>query len=170
MTQKILFFTAGQTPTAAELAQIAALNALTTPGYEVGVRFADASHSYGNGIESADLVAGDIPTAYNAVTDYGYPHADRPTALQCLPTTASVANGGGTQQLQVLAVDGADVSALAITDETGNCTFASDDEATATVSAGGLITGVAAGTCTVTATYTYDTDKEVTATVAVTTT
>ena len=167
MTQKILFFTAGQTPTAAELAQIAALNALTTPGYEVGVRFADASNNYGAGIESADFVAGDIPAAYSGVTDYGYPHADRPTALFVLPATAEVA-AAGTQQLQVLAVDGADISALTISDETGNCTFASDDEGVATVDAAGEVTGVAAGTCTITATYTYDTDKEMTATCDIT--
>lgn len=167
MTQKILFFTAGQTPTTAELAQIAALNALTTGGYEVGVRVKGASHSYGNGIEACDIVAGDIPTAYNAKPDYGYAHADRPTAMFALPATANVA-AAATQQLQVLAVDGPTISALTISDETATVTYASDDEGVATVDTNGLVTGVAAGTCTITATYTYDTDKTATATAEIT--
>lgn len=65
---KIIYFTAGVTPTAPELAEIAGLNAAAAPKYQVIVKRGDAqvSQSYGHGIDDADFVAGTPPSAYSA--------------------------------------------------------------------------------------------------------
>jgi uncharacterized protein YjdB len=169
-TKKILFFTAGIGATSAEQLQIDALNALTSPGYSVGVRSAVASGSYGHGIESCDFVAGTIPTAFNAKTNYGEPNALRPVKFALLPATHTLA-AVETKQLQALKANGTDVSALTLADVTAvTTTYASSNEAKATVSGGGLVTGVAAGTATITATHTYTTGKTITATTVVTVT
>jgi len=168
--KKILFFVAGKVPTADEAAQIAALNALTSPGYSVGVRNAAENALYGSGIEPCDLVAGSIPTAYNAKLDYGVAHADRPAKFALLPATASVA-AAATKQLQALKANGNDISALTLADVTAvSTTYASSDATKATVSAGGLVTGVAAGETTITATHTYASGKTITATSVITVT
>jgi uncharacterized protein YjdB len=168
MTKKILFFTAGPVPTAGEQGQIDALNALTLPGYNIGVRSAIQPASYGHGIEVSDFVAGTIPTAFNAVPNYGVADTARPCKLQLLPTAPSVAIAA-TQQLQCLKANGADISALTLADVTAvTTTYASSVAAKATVSAGGLVTGVAAGTTIITATHTYASGKTVTATTTVT--
>ena len=83
MTKKILFFIEGSVPTEAEQEQIDALNNLTSPGYEVGVRSSAQNPEYGYGIEECDLVAGDIPTAYSEVEDYGLAHAP-PCVVSCV--------------------------------------------------------------------------------------
>lgn len=69
MTDKIIYFTAGPVPTGGELDDIAALNAKSNP-YEIKVRSAIESNSYGAGIEDADFVAGTIPSAYSAYTEF----------------------------------------------------------------------------------------------------
>jgi len=168
MTKKILFFIAGKVPTGAEQAQIDALNALTTPGYSIGVRNGAENASFGYGIEACDFVAGTIPTAYNAKTNYGEANTARPSKFSLLPATANVA-ALATQQLQALKANGVDISALTLADVTAvTTTYASSDAAKATVSAGGLVTGVAAGTATITATHTYATGKTITATAVIT--
>lgn len=168
MTKKILFFTAGTKATTAEQAQIDALNALNAPGFTVGVRNSAENASFGSGIEACDFVAGTIPTAYNAKTNYGEAHASRPVKFALLPATANVA-ALATQQLQALKATGNDVSALTLADVTAvSTTYASSDAAKATVSAGGLVTGVAAGSTTITATHTYASGKTITATSVIT--
>lgn len=168
MTKKILFFTAGTLATAGELAQIAALNAMAVPGYEVGVRNSQASGSFGAGIEDCDLVAGTIPTAFNAKTDFGEAHASRPAEFALLPATHELA-AAATKQLQALKATGVDVSDLTLADVTAvTTTYASDDTDVATVSAGGLVTGVAAGEATITATHTYTAGKTITAETVIT--
>lgn len=168
MTKKILFFTAGPVATGAETAQIAALNAMTIQGYTVGVRNALESGSYGAGIESCDLVCGTVPTAFNGVTNYGEPNAARPCAFQLNPATKQIA-ALETTQLQALKADGLDVSALTLTDVTAvNTTYASSQTSKATVSAGGVVSGVAAGTSQITATHTYTAGKTITATMIAT--
>ncbi len=67
-TQKVIYFTAGITATAPELAEIALLNAAAIPAYEVHVFNALASPQYGSGKAAADFVAGTPPVAYAAVT------------------------------------------------------------------------------------------------------
>lgn len=68
-----------------------------------------------------------------------------PTSIAVTPATANVAVGA-TQQLAVATNLGVDVTATA--------TYTSSDPAVATVDAAGLVTGVAAGTATITASYT----------------
>lgn len=166
---KILFFIAGNTPTTAEQAEIDRLNDLATAAFsEVGVRSAEELTTYGSRVEACDYVAGDIPAAYSAVTDYGDANDDRPLKMDVLPATATIA-AAGTQQLQVVKVTGADTLNLTITDVTAvTTTYASDDEAAATVDAAGEVTGVATGSATITATHTYDTGKTETATAVIT--
>lgn len=171
MAQKIIFFLAGPTATSGELAQIALLNAMTAAPYEVKVRNSLESASYDDTIEACDLVAGTIPTAFAGVTDYGTAHASRPVKLQVIPATAAIV-GTGTQQLAVLKAVGTSITALTLSTVTAVTTaYESDDTDVATVHASnGLITGVAPGTCTVTATHTYSTGLTVTGTCAVTVT
>lgn len=118
MTQKVLFFTAGVTATVDELAEIAKLNALAVPAYEIGVRSSIASSNYGAGIESADYVVGTIPDAYNDEETYPVIDPDAPPGPDNLPATQAVVSNG-----QVLDVDGGGTVTLTI--------------------AGGEITGVA---------------------------
>ena len=88
--------------------------------------------------------------------------------MDVLPASASVA-AAATQQLQVVKVTGDDVLDLTITDTTAtDTTYASDDEAVATVDSAGEVTGVAAGSCVITATHTYATGKTETATCDIT--
>ena len=169
MTKKILFFTAGPVPTVDEQAQIDALNAMHAVGFNVGVRNTLSSGLYGYGIEASDFVAGTIPTAYNAVSNYGVAHASRPCKISLLPAAPSVA-ALATQQMQVLKATGNDVTALTLADVTAtSTTYASGTPATATVHAStGVVTGVAAGTTVITATHTYTSGKTITATATVT--
>lgn len=168
MTKKIIFFTAGEVPTVAEAAQIAALKAKEAPGFQVAVRNSTQSASYGAGPEACDLVAGTIPTAFNGKTNYGVADAARPAAIQILPNPVAIV-GTATRQLQVMKVNGDDVSALTMVDVTAtNTTYSSSATNRATVNASGLVTGVSVGTSTITATHTYATGKTITATVVVT--
>jgi uncharacterized protein YjdB len=60
-------------------------------------------------------------------------------------TVTAAAGPDNTLQLRVVDANGDDI--------TGTATYASSDATKATVSAGGVVTGVAAGTSTITATY-----------------
>ncbi len=170
MTKRVLYFTAGPVPTVTEAGQIAALVALGVPGYTVGVRSALLSGNYGAGIEASDYVAGTIPTAFNAVPNYGVPDVLRPAKLKLLSATGSFTVAVlGTAQLQAISVVGADISALTVADVTAvTTTYASSAPLKATVDANGLVTGVAAGTTTITATHTYAVGKTITATAVIT--
>jgi hypothetical protein len=172
MTKKVLFFTAGPVPTADEQAQIDALNALTEPGYVVGVRNSKESAAFGAGVEACDMVAGTIPTEFEAKPDYGYASADRPAAFECCPDETTVAVSA-TVRIRAFRIDGTDISALEVTQVSqaaDGTTWASSDETKATVSANGTVTGVAAGEVTITATHEFAEGKTVTATSVVTVT
>ena len=166
--KKIIYFTAGQTPTVTELAEIAVLNGLALGGIHTVVR--DGANLGNCSLETADYAAGTIPSAYSEYVDYGSIHANRPLAVKAFPATVSIA-ASATKQISFIGVTGSTVGALTVSDITAtNATYASSDATKATVSAGGLITGVAAGTCTITATYTYSSGKTATSTIAVTVT
>lgn len=172
MTKKVLFFTAGPVATDDELSQIAALNALTNPGYVIGVRNSVENASFGSGIEACDMVAGTIPTAFIAKPDFGYVSAARPVLLKCCPDATTVAIAA-TVSIRAFRVDGTDISALEVTQVslgTDGTTWASSDETIATVSVNGTVTGVAAGEVTITATHTYETGKTISANSVVTVT
>ncbi len=65
MAQKVLYFLAGNSATSPELAEIARL----APKYEVLVFNGNANAEYGaDRLAPCDLVAGTVPTAYNAKT------------------------------------------------------------------------------------------------------
>lgn len=165
-TKKIIYFLAGYAPTAAETADIADLNAMASPAYEVVVRNAAITHNE----EASDLVAGTIPTAYEDHTNYGdVDFTNKPSLLYIVPGTAAI-SGTNTLQLRVVAVKGP-INALVGSDVTAaasGTTYASSATGKATVSAEGLVTGVSAGTTVITATHTYASGKTVTATRTIT--
>lgn len=90
--QRIVYFTAGITPTSGEQADIAKLNAAAEAAYEVTVVNGAANAKYGemNRLIPCDLVAGSVPTIYNAkeVID---PDA---IPVQNLPNTQAVVTNG----------------------------------------------------------------------------
>lgn len=90
-TKKVIFFTAGTTATAGEIADIAKLNAAAEAQYEVIVANGAANAQYGetDRIIPSDFVAGTVPTKYNAV-DVIDPDAIPNQAL--LPTQAIVSD------------------------------------------------------------------------------
>jgi hypothetical protein len=164
-TKKILYFQAGYAPTAAELTDIAELNAMAVPAYDVQVRNAAIVHPE----EPSDLVAGTIPTAYEDHLAFGDVNAAKPVLLYIAPGVAAI-SGTGTLQLRTVAVTGL-LNALVGSDVTGSAagtTYASSVVGKATVSAEGLVTGVSAGTTVITATHTYASGKTVTATRTIT--
>jgi len=165
MAKKIIYFTAGFTPTTTEAAEIALLNNLGG-NYNIAVRNGAESASFGYGIETSDFVAGTIPTAFNAVPVYAGIHADKPTAFKILASVTLAALA--TKQLYPIIVTGNDLTALNASLLTANVTYASSVAAKATVDANGLITAVATGATVITATYTYASGKTITATCAVT--
>lgn len=87
--KRIIFFQAGPVATTEELAEIAAINAFSVNPYEVLVMNALESTSYGAGNVSADYVAGTIPTAYEAITEFDYTNPPDPVLI---PTKATVAD------------------------------------------------------------------------------
>lgn len=91
-TKKVIYFVAGVTPDATELADIAKLNAVADKPYDVKVFSKLASANYGAGKAAADYVAvkagGTIPTAYNAVAviDPANPPGQNLPATQAIVT------------------------------------------------------------------------------------
>lgn len=92
MAKRILFFTAGITPSSGELAAIAKLNAAADKPYEVTVLNGAANTKYGetNRLVPCDFVAGTVPTIYNAKTVVD-PDA---IPVQNLPNTQAVVTNG----------------------------------------------------------------------------
>ncbi|ALH23588.1 virion structural protein [Pseudomonas phage PaMx42] len=90
--KKVIFFTAGTTPTSGELAAIAKLNAAADKPYEVTVMNGAANTKYGetNRLAPCDFVAGTVPTIYNAKTVLD-PDA---IPVQNLPNTQAVVTNG----------------------------------------------------------------------------
>lgn len=115
---KIIYFTAGDTPTGPETTAINALNAYVPAGYEVVVRNRLASQNFGAGPEACDYVAGTLPAGLpwsgKPVFDPAAP--PRPTSL---PSTRAVVSNGQK-----------------IAGVTGSGTFAN------IVVSGGVVTGV----------------------------
>lgn len=84
-----------------------------------------------------------------------------PTSIEATPATASVAAGSNTQ-LEVSASNGINV--------TPDCSYSSSDATKATVNGSGQITGVAAGSATITVSFELPDGTDATDTVAVTVT
>lgn len=174
MSERILYFTAGQEPTVAEQAEIDRLEAMAAAPYVVKVRNGDVEEKMPS-IETCDFVAGTVPTAYAAVDDFdedGEISEDKPIAFGIVPSSGSLDHSDGdTLQLYPVGIEGvtvADVGLVEISEP--SVTYASDDENVATVTADGLVDTAGAGSCTITATYTYATGKTVTAESSITVT
>jgi hypothetical protein len=92
MAKKVLFFTAGITPTPSELTAIGKLNTAADKPYEVTVMNGAANTKYGetNRLVPCDFVAGTVPTIYNAKSVID-PDA---IPVQNLPATQAVVTNG----------------------------------------------------------------------------
>jgi hypothetical protein len=144
----ILFFTAGSVPTAEEEAQINALEKLTRKGYSVEVRNAEQSALYGANLEDCDYVCGAIPADYDDIAVFGVDYLSslsKAGMLECIPAFATIQKTH-TLQLQVIRTVGETVEEMIIHDFTASLsTTATGEAGKATISAGGLITGVDVG-------------------------
>lgn len=83
MTDKIIYFTAGQKATSGELEDIAKLELATEPRYQLQVR-----NVWGS-LEPTDFVAGTIPTAY-----LGSDIIDPDNLPSGLPATQAIVSNG----------------------------------------------------------------------------
>lgn len=94
--KKIIFFTAGNVPTSAEIAELQTLEDETS--FAVFVRNGNdaAALKYGNTLESCDLVAGTVPTLYDDVPVYS-PAGELPdgTAPVANDAAVSIRNSAG---------------------------------------------------------------------------
>ena len=93
MSSKIIYFTAGTVPTGPELAEIAALNALAAPRYEVAVR--DGSTIRNFGTETGDFAGGTVPAVAPYNTYDTFDSTDAPGEVQP-DGTVVVKNSAGT--------------------------------------------------------------------------
>ncbi len=91
----IVYFTAGSKPTADELADIAALNALAEQPYIVLVANGAQNAKYGetNRLIPCDYAAGTIPTIYDAIPEFDI---DSPPNPGNLPDNQGVVTDGET--------------------------------------------------------------------------
>jgi len=90
---KVTYFTASEKATADELADIAALNALSNDPYEILVRNGAQSNSYGAGPDATDYVAGTIPDEYSDTEDFPVFDVDNPPVPGLDDTQAVVSDG-----------------------------------------------------------------------------
>jgi hypothetical protein len=94
---KVIFFTAGETATVGEAADIAQLIAAMAANItDVAVRRGDLAaedYSYGAGLEAADFVAGTIPAAYDDEEDFPVINPDA-LAPSGVPSTSKVIASG----------------------------------------------------------------------------
>lgn len=164
---KVLVFIAGRSPDGTEATLIAGL---TSAGFTVGVRSkkAAAGANYGSVAEECDFVAAKsgvaIPASHSAKTNIGA----KPAQLIAWPAAKTLSLAGvNTVQLLILSLA---LGAAEYTDVTATATYVSSVPGKATVSVGGLVTGVAAGTTTITVTYTDANGATITDTVAITVT
>jgi hypothetical protein len=175
-TRKILFFTASQFPTAAEISLMLRIRG------DVKARNAAADCTYGTRLEAADGLAGSIPASYltgegstvdTAIFSYGdvTPTAtDFPEDFDVFPPSATLAALDTLQLYGITADLAEDTGLITMTDISSETevAWASSDETKATVDTDGVVTAVASGTATITATYTYATEATTTATCAIT--
>lgn len=162
-SRKVIFFCAGQSPTAEEV-----LMASRIVAGSVRIRRADlpaADSKFSGGAEPADAVAYGpgvtVPTAYNTLPVANGGNADGPNVgLAMNPATATVAVSG-TLNLKAFTVAFDETTQqLTVIDVTTSCAWTSATTAKATVGAAtGVVTGVEAGTSVIKASYTYTSGK-----------
>ncbi len=169
MTTKIGYFTAGITPTEDEAAEIAKLEAMVNPDYQLVVRCATADGKYGDNIESLDLKAGSPGTDFAAVTETKEGEVDRPSLFELYCQGSGVSSGNPITLIPIAveASNAFDLESTQIAPDDSSLAWESSNEAAATV-ADGVVTYVGAGATTITCTYTYATGKTIAATFDVT--
>lgn len=175
-SRTILFFIAGITATAGELDLISRIRGT------VHVRNVLYDTTYGGKLEPADGLAGAIPTDYltgegETIDTALYPDGDVTPLITAaaedfnvFPATLAI-KVGEIKDLGAITADYDDDTALiTLTNKAAASTvdWASSDETKATVDTNGLVTGVAAGSATITATYTAVGADPVTSTSVVT--
>jgi len=100
MSKRIIYFTAANVATSAELLDIAELEGIVAPQFELTVYNGAASPNYGAGIADADYVAGTVPDAYDTPETYPVFDADAPPfvlpAAQAIIADEDVIDIGGT--------------------------------------------------------------------------
>lgn len=166
MARKVLYFIAGDAPTAAETLQMANIVG------DVQIRSAKFNATFGGRLEPANALAGSIPAAYltasggTAVDTDVFPGGDVTPkqggyGLTVIPVNpGGIAANAGTKQLYAIrtSLDEA-TGAVSVTDVTAACAWTSATPAKGTVGAStGLVTGAndGAGTSVITASYDPD--------------
>jgi len=103
---RIIYFQAGPTATTQELADIAAINAMTVKPYELIVMNGLESTLYGYGNVVTDYVAGTVPTAYEESDVFDYEDPPDPILIATKATVADEAvldtDDGGTVTFTVV--------------------------------------------------------------------
>lgn len=164
--RKILYFIAGETPTATEAEHIANITG------NVQVRSNLFDNTYSGNLETADGLAGTIPAAYltasgnTAVDTALYPDGDVTPlqggfTLSIFPINpGGIAANGGTKNLCAIKTSVDEATGVAtLTDVTTACTWTSATTGKGTVGAAtGLVTGANGGAGTSVITASYDPD------------
>lgn len=164
---KVIYFTAGQVPSAREVAEILRLQLnFSTVLVRRGDIAADATYGSGRKEYAAEIALGtvvlagtNIPTAYSGLSGavtLTVSSVIAPDQFVLLPATRTIDASDVDVQQMVAAKAVVDPSTglARIIDLSGNpmVTYASSDAAKATVSSTGLVTAVAAGSAVITAT------------------
>lgn len=99
---RIIYFTAGITPTVAEAAKIAEIQSAGFADFKI--RNASQNSSFASGIEECDIVDGTVPAAYAAKPLYDAVYSDGGLASTqvIINDGQSVTVGGSTYTFQVL--------------------------------------------------------------------
>ena len=110
MAKRVIYFTAGVTPTSGELAEIAKLNTAADKPYEVIVMNGAANAKYGetNRLAPCDFVAGTVPTIYNAkdvVDPDAIPVQNLPATQAIVTNAQKIAGVTGSGTFANIAVD-----------------------------------------------------------------
>lgn len=102
MAQKILYFTAGPTPTTQEQGEIDQLNELAKAPYTIGVRNAVEPALYQPKPEETDFVSGAVPDEFSEIPVFD---PDNPPDPDPLPSNQAIVTDG-----DILNVDGGTVT------------------------------------------------------------
>lgn len=149
----VLYFTAGMTPTAGELADIAKLNALAEKPFDVKVLSGLRDCTYDGNVIEADYVAGTVPDSYKeeGTEIYDVLDPDAPPAFDSLPSTQAIVTNADELDVNgetvTLAVSDNEVTASipatkAIVTNGDEITVTGDDDGTVVLTVvDGVVTG-----------------------------
>lgn len=146
----------------AATATLAQLKAAHESAHELGIKLVEYSQgSPAASVRTGRFTAAEIDTEVTGAIEALLPFAAATTVVGLAVTGTAACAALATSQLTATATK-ADLSTA---DVSATATWATSNAAKATVSAAGLVTGVAAGVCNITATYgTYSVTTEFTVT------